>query len=130
MNQPISLVAVVVRNYDYAIIFYVEKLGFESVNNIYQAEQENRWFVVRSREDGHSSVLLAKASSLHQETYVDDQSGGRIFPFVQTDNFDRDYVAYLGIDAKIIRSLKLALYGIFAVFDNLYNNLRDLVQFG
>tara|TARA_R110002049_G_scaffold44333_5_gene130078 strand:- start:129706 stop:130110 length:405 start_codon:yes stop_codon:yes gene_type:complete len=129
MNQSLSLVAVVVRDYDDAIAFYTEKLGFELVDDTYQPEQDKRWVVVRPRGDGQAGVLLARASNTHQGGYIGDQCGGRVFLFLQTDDFERDYNAYLNRGVKFVRPPQHADYGTVAVFEDLYGNLWDLVQF-
>ncbi|MFT4742128.1 MAG: catechol 2,3-dioxygenase-like lactoylglutathione lyase family enzyme [Yoonia sp.] len=129
MNQSISLVAVVVRDYDDAIKFYVEKLGFDLVDDTYQPEQDKRWVVVKPKGDGQASILLAKASSSEQQKFIGNQSGGRVFLFLQTDDFDRDYNNYKNNGIEFIRPPKTAPYGTVAVFSDLYGNLWDLVQF-
>ncbi len=129
MSQSISLVAIVVSDYDDAIAFYTQKLGFTLVEDTYQAEQDKRWVVVKPRGNGQASVLLAKASSTHQEKYIGNQTGGRVFLFLQTDDFDRDYEAYSKKGVKFVRPPKVADYGKVAVFEDLYGNLWDLVQF-
>ncbi len=129
MNQSIALTAVVVRDYDDAIQFYVEKLGFALVEDTYQPEQDKRWVVVKPKGSGQASILLARASNAHQETYIGDQSGGRVFLFLQTDDFDRDYAAYTARGVKFARPPMHAPYGTVAVFEDLYGNLWDLVQF-
>ncbi|MGB0506544.1 MAG: VOC family protein [Pikeienuella sp.] len=129
MKQSLALTAVVVRGYDEAIEFYTEKLGFELVEDTYQPEQDKRWVVVKPKGDGHSSILLAKASTPHQKKYIGDQSGGRVFLFLQTDDFERDYQAYKGRGVNFVRPPKHEAYGTVAVFSDLYGNLWDLVQF-
>ena len=129
MKQSIALVALVVRDYDEAINFYTNKLGFTLVEDSYQPEQDKRWVVVKPPGDGATSLLLARASSSHQETYVGNQAGGRVFLFLQTDDFWRDYKRMLSADIKFVREPKEAPYGIVAVFEDLYGNLWDLVQF-
>ncbi len=129
MPQSLAHVAIVVRDYDEAIAFYVGKLGFELVEDTYQPEQDKRWVVVRPRGSGGSSLLLARASTPHQENYVGDQAGGRVFLFLATDDFDRDHAAYLAAGVTFVREPKLAGYGKVAVFRDLYGNLWDLVQF-
>jgi len=129
MNQSIAHVAVVVRDYDEAILFYVEKLGFELVEDTYQPEQDKRWVVVRPKGNGHASVLLAKATSAQQESFIGDQTGGRVFLFLQTDNFDRDFEAYKSRGVEFVRPPNIAPYGTVAVFRDLYGNLWDLVEF-
>ncbi|MGV1833518.1 VOC family protein [Rhizobium rhizogenes] len=129
MNQDIAHIAIVVRDYDDAIDFYVNKLGFVLVEDSYQPAQDKRWVVVKPRGDGAASLLLARASSSHQENYIGDQAGGRVFLFLQTDDFWRDYAVYLEKGIEFTREPKQADYGIVAVFKDLYGNLWDLVQF-
>jgi catechol 2,3-dioxygenase-like lactoylglutathione lyase family enzyme len=129
MNQSLALVAVVVRDYDEAIAFYTQKLGFELVEDSYQPEQDKRWVVVKPKGDGQAAVLLAKASSAHQEKYIGNQAGGRVFLFLQTIDFARDFAAYASKGVKFVRPPKRAPYGTVAVFEDLYGNLWDLVQF-
>lgn len=129
MNQSLSLVAVVVSDYDEAIAFYTQKLGFVLVDDTYQAEQDKRWVVVKPEGDGQASVLLAKASNTHQENFIGDQTGGRVFLFLQTDDFERDFEIYKKRGIKFVRPPKIAPYGTVAVFEDLYGNLWDLVQF-
>lgn len=129
MNQSIAHIALVVRDYDEAIDFYVNKLGFELVEDTYQPEQDKRWVVVRPRGDGSTSLLLARASSAHQETFIGNQAGGRVFLFLRTDDFRRDHAAMIAAGIRFIREPKQASYGTVAVFEDLYGNLWDLVQF-
>ncbi len=129
MKQSIEHVALVVRDYDEAIDFYVNKLGFELVEDTYQPEQNKRWVVVRPRGDGTTSLLLARASTLDQETFIGNQAGGRVFLFLRTDDFQRDYAAMNEKGIRFIREPKQAPYGTVAVFQDLYGNLWDLVQF-
>ena len=86
MNQSIAHIALVVRDYDEAIAFYVGKLGFELVEDTDQPEQDKRWVVVRPRGHGGTSLLLARAASARQETFIGDQTGGRVFLFLPTDD--------------------------------------------
>ena len=129
MNQSIAHIAIVVRDYDEAIGFYVDKLRFELVEDTYQPEQDKRWVVVRPRGSGSTSLLLARAASAHQETFIGNQAGGRVFLFLRTDDFWRDHAAMLEAGITFIREPKQASYGIVAVFEDLYGNLWDLVQF-
>ena len=129
MNQSISLIAVVVRDYDDAIAFYVDRLGFDLIEDSYQPERDKRWVVVKPIGDGHASVLLAKASNDHQQGFIGDQSGGRVFLFLQTDDFERDFEAYTSKGVEFVRAPKTEPYGTVAVFKDLYGNLWDLVQF-
>lgn len=128
MNQSLALIALVVRDYDEAIDFYTQKLGFDLVEDTYQPEQDKRWVVVRPK-GGQTSVLLARASNAHQEEYIGDQAGGRVFLFLQTDDFERDYAAYKNRGVTFVRPPLVASYGTVAVFEDLYGNLWDLVQF-
>ncbi len=129
MNQSIAHIAIVVRDYDEAIAFYVGKLGFELVEDTCQPEQDKRWVVVRPRGSGSTSLLLARASSAHQEAFIGNRAGGRVFLFLRTDDFRRDHAAMLAAGITFIREPKQASYGIVAVFEDLYGNLWDLVQF-
>jgi catechol 2,3-dioxygenase-like lactoylglutathione lyase family enzyme len=129
VNQSIAHIALVVRDYDEAIDFYVNRLGFELVEDTYQPEQDKRWVVVRPRGDGSTSLLLARASSAHQETFIGNQAGGRVFLFLRTDDFRRDHAAMIAAGIRFIREPKQASYGTVAVFEDLYGNLWDLVQF-
>jgi catechol 2,3-dioxygenase-like lactoylglutathione lyase family enzyme len=129
LNQSIAHIAIVVRDYDEAIGFYVDKLRFELVEDTYQPEQDKRWVVVRPRGSGSTSLLLARASSAHQVTFIGNQAGGRVFLFLRTDDFRRDHAAMLEAGITFIREPKQASYGIVAVFEDLYGNLWDLVQF-
>ncbi len=129
MKQSIALIALVVADYDEAIDFYVNKLGFVLVEDSYQPEQDKRWVVVRPPGDGGTSLLLARASSEHQETFIGNQASGRVFLFLQTDDFWRDHAKMTAAGIRFTREPKEAPYGIVAVFEDLYGNLWDLVQF-
>ncbi|MGQ3214391.1 MAG: VOC family protein [Shinella sp.] len=129
MNQSLAHIALIVRDYDEAIDFYVNTLGFELVDDSYQAEQDKRWVVVRPRGTGTCSILLARASSPDQERYVGDQAGGRVFLFLRTDDFWRDYHALVEKGVAFEREPQTAEYGIVAVFKDLYGNLWDLIEF-
>lgn len=128
MTQSLSHVAVVVEDYDDAIAFYVQKLGFELVEDTYQPEQDKRWVVVRP-PGAQTAILLARAANAHQKTFVGNQSGGRVFLFLQTDDFWRDYELYKSRNIEFVRPPLDASYGTVAVFKDLYGNLWDLVQF-
>jgi catechol 2,3-dioxygenase-like lactoylglutathione lyase family enzyme len=129
LKQSIAHIALVVRDYDEAIDFYVSRLGFDLVEDTYQPEQDKRWVVVRPKGDGSTSLLLARASTPDQETFIGNQAGGRVFLFLQTDDFQRDYAAMLEKGIRFIREPKQATYGTVAVFEDLYGNRWDLVQF-
>jgi catechol 2,3-dioxygenase-like lactoylglutathione lyase family enzyme len=128
MNQSILHVALVVRDYDEAIDFYCQKLSFELLEDTYQPEEDKRWVVVAPPGSNGTSLLLARASSPEQEAFIGRQSGGRVFLFLQTDDFWRDYDKMLSLGIKFVREPKDATYGTVAVFEDLYGNLWDLIQ--
>jgi catechol 2,3-dioxygenase-like lactoylglutathione lyase family enzyme len=128
MKQSIIHVALVVRDYDEAIDLFVGKLNFTLVEDTYQAEQDKRWVVVAPPGSGGASLLLAKASKPEQEPFVGNQAGGRVFLFLSTDDFWRDYNRMNAGGIKFIREPKHAEYGTVAVFEDLYGNLWDLVE--
>jgi len=119
----------VVRDYDKAIDFYCKTLKFDLLEDSYQPEQDKRWVVVRPKGGRGTTLLLAKASKPEQERFIGDQAGGRVFVFLSTDNFDRDYADMQANGIKFIREPKTMDYGTVAVFEDLYGNLWDLVQF-
>ena len=129
MPQSLAHIALIVRDYDEAISFFVETLGFDLVEDSYQPEQDKRWVVVKPKGDGTASILLARASSEHQAKYIGDQAGGRVFLFLRTDDFWRDYERYRSRGVDFVREPKTADYGTVAVFKDLYGNLWDLVEF-
>nr|WP_319388920.1 VOC family protein [uncultured Cohaesibacter sp.] len=129
MPQSMSLIAIVVRDYDEAIAFYTEKLGFELIDDTYQAAQDKRWVVVRPKGEGKTALLLARAKNDHEARYIGDQAGGRVFLFLETDDFWRDYRLYQERDITFIRPPLEADYGTVAVFEDLYGNLWDLVEY-
>ncbi|MEP6507061.1 MAG: VOC family protein [Gemmatimonadales bacterium] len=128
MKQSIIHVAVVVRDYDEAIRFYTEKLNFTLVEDTYQPAQDKRWVVVAPPGSQGTSLLLARASNAEQETFIGNQSGGRVFLFLATDDFWRDYNRMVSIDVKFVRPPKEESYGTVAVFEDLYGNRWDLVE--
>ena len=128
MKQSILHVALVVRDYDEAIEFYCKKLNFTLVEDTYQAEQDKRWVVVSPPGDSGTNLLLARASDPKQEQFIGNQSGGRVFLFLQTDDFWRDYKAMLKKGISFVREPKDEDYGTVAVFEDLYGNLWDLFQ--
>ncbi|MEP0232744.1 VOC family protein [Roseibium sp.] len=129
MTQSLAHVALVVRDYDEALAFYVGLLGFELVEDTYQPEQDKRWVVVKPKGEGTASILLARASNDHQADYIGDQAGGRVFLFLRTDDFWRDYEDYRAKGIEFIREPNEAPYGIVSVFKDIYGNLWDLIQF-
>lgn len=131
MRQGIAHVALVVRDYDEAIAFYVGLLGFTLVEDSYQPEQDKRWVVVAppGAPPGGASLLLARASTPEQERLVGEQAGGRVFLFLATDDFDRDHAAMLANGIVFVREPAVHPYGKVAVFLDLYGNRWDLVEF-
>ena len=128
MKQSIIHVALVVRDYDEAIQFYCEKLHFTLVEDSYQPEQDKRWVVVAPPGSSGATLLLARASTPGQAAFIGMQSGGRVFLFLSTDDFWRDYNAMLSAGIRFVREPKDAPYGTVAVFEDLYGNLWDLIQ--
>ena len=129
MNQAIAHMALVVKEYDDAIDFYTRKLDFILVEDTYQQEQDKRWVVVSPPGNKGTTILLARASNQVQEAFIGDQAGGRVFLFLSTDDFWRDYESYKSKAIEFVREPKEMEYGTVAVFKDLYGNLWDLVQF-
>jgi catechol 2,3-dioxygenase-like lactoylglutathione lyase family enzyme len=128
VKQSIIHVALVVRDYDEAIAFYCDKLHFSLVEDTYQPEQDKRWVVVAPPGSNGTQLLLARASTPEQEAFIGNQAGGRVFLFLRTDDFWRDYREMLGNGIPFVREPKVAPYGTVAVFQDLYGNLWDLVE--
>ena len=127
MQQRIGLVALVVRDYDEAIAWYTRKLRFTLVEDTYQAAQDKRWVVVAPPGGGGTSLLLARASTPEQSQAVGNQTGGRVFLFLQTDDFWRDYEAMTAAGVEFVRQPSVEEYGTVAVFVDLYGTKWDLV---
>lgn len=130
MNQTLALTALVVRDYDEAIDFYVGVLGFRLVEDTPVPEQEKRWVVVAppGPEGVGAGLLLARAVGEEQASRIGNQTGGRVFLFLSTDDLWRDYHSYRQKGVEFVREPKTESYGIVAVFRDLYGNLWDLVQ--
>lgn len=129
MRQSVVHVALVVRDYDEAIAFFTEKLNFTLVEDLYEPEQDKRWVVVAPPGSSGTTVLLARASKPEQEPFIGNQSGGRVFLFLSTDDFWRDYRQMRERDIRFVRPPREAPYGIVAVFEDLYGNRWDLIQY-
>lgn len=129
MKQSIAHIALVVKDYDEAIAFYTQKLNFDLIEDIYQAEQDKRWVIVAPPNSAGTTLLLAQASNSVQETFIGNQAGGRVFLFLSTDDFWRDYEQMRDAGITFVREPKEADYGTVAVFEDLYGNLWDLVEF-
>ena len=128
MRQSIAHIALVVRDYDEAIEFYTKTLRFTLVEDTYQPEQDKRWVVVAPPNSDGATLLLARASNPEQQAFVGKQTGGRVFLFLETDDFWRDYNEMIERGVNFIREPKTESYGIVAVFEDLYGNLWDLLQ--
>ena len=129
MLQSIVHIALVVKDYDEAIDFYTNKLHFTLIEDIYQEEQDKRWVVVSPPGSSGTTILLARASKEEQISFIGNQAGGRVFLFLGTDDFWRDYNEMIVKGIEFVRDPKEQSYGIVAVFKDLYGNLWDLVQF-
>jgi catechol 2,3-dioxygenase-like lactoylglutathione lyase family enzyme len=126
VRQRLSLVALLVRDYDEAIAFYVGKLGFELREDT-RLSHEKRWVVVGPK-GGHASLLLAKAAGEEQTNAIGRQGGGRVFLFMETDNFARDYARYRAAGVAFRERPRTEPYGKVAVFEDLYGNPWDLIE--
>ncbi len=127
MKQSLALVSLVVRDYDEALEFFVGKLGFVLVEDSEVPEQGKRWVVV-APPDSDARLLLARASSEEQQSRIGNQTGGRVFLFLYTDDFWRDYEVFKSKGVVFVREPKEEAYGTVAVFKDLYGNLWDLLQ--
>lgn len=128
MQQSILHVALVVRDYDEAIAFFCGKLGFTLVEDTYQPEQDKRWVVVAPPGSTGTSLLLARAANPEQQAFIGRQTGGRVFLFLRTDDFWRDYERMQAVGIRFVREPKEAPYGTVAVFEDLYGNWWDLIE--
>lgn len=128
MKQQIAHIALVVANYDEAIKFYTEKLKFTLVEDT-KLSEEKRWAKVAPKNSDGCELLLAKGVGEEQSSRIGNQTGGRVFLFLRTDDFWRDYNNYLSKGVKFVRAPVDEDYGTVAVFADLYGNLWDLVEF-
>ncbi len=128
MKQSIVHIALVVRDYDEAIEFYTKTLHFTLIEDTYQPEQDKRWVVIAPPGSHGVTLLLAKTSKPEQEAFVGNQTGGRVFLFLNTDDFWRDYNEMIERGVNFVRKPKTESYGIVAVFEDVYVNLRDFLQ--
>jgi len=127
MKQRIAHIALVVNDYDEAIQFYTQKLGFSLVEDT-QLSEAKRWVLVAPPGANGTCLLLAKAADERQQESVGNQSGGRVFLFLFTDDFWRDYTRMVQVGVRFVRPPKEEGYGRVAVFEDLYGNLWDLVE--
>ncbi len=131
MQNYLAHIALVVADYDEAIAWFTNILGFTLVADEYQAEQDKRWVLIKppGAPDGATSILLARASNPEQREFVGNQTGGRVFLFLATDDFARDHAAFMARGVRFVRDPLRASYGTVAVFEDLYGNRWDLVEF-
>lgn len=129
MNQQLFQLALVVRDYDEAIAFYTQKLGFELLEDTILSKTK-RWVVVKPKGQGGCRLLLAKAANAEQHNAIGNQTGGRVFLFLHTDDIERDYQNLKAADVKIVREPSKEPFGKVLVFEDLYGNLWDLIEAG
>ena len=127
MNQRLAHIALVVNDYDEAIRFYTEKLHFDLVEDT-QLSDTKRWVIVKPRGTDGCSLLLAKAATEEQRSRVGNQTGGRVFLFLHTNDFKKDYQNLLDNQIEIVRQPQQEIYGMVAVFKDLYGNLWDMIE--
>jgi catechol 2,3-dioxygenase-like lactoylglutathione lyase family enzyme len=127
MNQRLAQIALVVNDYDEAIKFYTEKLNFLLLEDTVLSETK-RWIVVKPNGDGGCNILLAKAATEEQRSRIGNQSGGRVFLFMHTDDLKRDYKNLIANNVEFVRQPSEEVYGTVAVFKDLYGNLWDLIE--
>jgi catechol 2,3-dioxygenase-like lactoylglutathione lyase family enzyme len=131
MSQTLGHVTLVIRDYDEAIAFFTQKLGFELIEDSVSTDRvgrNKRWVLVRPHGPGGPSLLLAQASTPQEESRIGNQTGGRVFLFLHTDDFWRDYRTFIACGVKFCREPKEESYGTVAVFEDLYGNKWDLLQ--
>lgn len=128
LKHTIGYVSLVVRDYDEAIRFYTETLGFRLVEDTFLPAQQKRWVLVAPPGSTETRLLLARADGDEQASRIGNQTGGRVFLFLHTDDFWRDYHAYKTNGVEFVRPPSEEAYGTVAVFVDLYGNLWDLLQ--
>ncbi len=127
MKQNLTHIAIVVDDYDKAIEFYTQKLNFTLIEDTTLSDTK-RWVLVRPKGANECSLLLAKGANEEQKSRIGNQTGGRVFLFLHTDNFKRDYQNLIDNKIKIVRQPSVEDYGTVAVFEDLYGNLWDLIE--
>ena len=127
MKQRIAHISLVVKDYDEAIQFYTRKLDFKLIEDTKLGE-DKRWVLVAPPGAGECCLLLAKAANEKQAESVGNQSGGRVFLFLFTDDFWRDYNNMVAKNIHFVRPPKMEAYGMVAVFEDLYGNQWDLLE--
>lgn len=128
MIQSIVHISLLVKDYDEAIEFYTKKLHFTLIEDTYQPEQDKRWVVISPPGSSGTTILLARASKPEQLSFIGNQAGGRVFLFLATDDFWRDYKEMIDNNIEFVRKPQEQDYGTVSVFKDLYGNLWDLVQ--
>ena len=128
MKQNLAHVALVAQDYDEALAFFCEKLDFTVIEDTYQPAQEKRWVLVAPPNSNGTALLLARAATDQQRAAIGNQTGGRVFLFLHTDDFWRDYKRMELAGVKFVRPPMEEPYGTVAVFEDLYGNLWDLLQ--
>lgn len=128
MKQSITHVQFVVRDYDEAIAFFTKKLHFTLTEDIYIPEEKKRWVTVAPPGSPEVKLILGKAKNPEQEKAIGNQTGGRVFLVLHTDDFDRDYKEMLSLGIKFVREPKKTVYGTVAVWEDLYGNWWDLIE--
>lgn len=128
MKQSLGLVSLVVPDYDSAIEFFVGKLGFELLEDTHIENENKRWVVVKPKGSQGAALLLARASTETQEASIGNQTGGRVFLFLYTDDFWRDYEHYQSQGILFVRAPKQTDYGTVAVFADEFGNHWDLIE--
>jgi catechol 2,3-dioxygenase-like lactoylglutathione lyase family enzyme len=127
MSQRLVQIALVVNDYDEAIKFYTEKLNFTLIEDTLLSETK-RWVIISPKGESSCALLLAKAANEEQKSRIGNQTGGRVFLFLHTDNFWRDYNGMLANNIHFVRHPSEEAYGTVAVFEDLYGNLWDLIE--
>lgn len=127
MSRKIALISLIVKDYDEAINFYTKVLDFNLIEDT-KLSEEKRWVVIQASEVDSFSLLLAKASNEEEASRIGNQTGGRVFLFLNTDNFYRDYNNFKNKGINFVREPITEEYGTVAVFEDLYGNLWDLIE--
>ncbi len=127
MKQHIAHISLVVEDYDDAINFYTQKIGFELIEDT-KLSEEKRWVLVKPKGATETAILLAKAANTEQKSRIGNQTGGRVFMFLYTDNFWRDYHLMVEKGVKFVREPKEEVYATVAFFADLYGNQWDLLE--
>jgi catechol 2,3-dioxygenase-like lactoylglutathione lyase family enzyme len=129
MKQAIVHMSLLVADYDEAIAFFCKTLNFDLLEDTYQVDQDKRWVVVRPPGSTGAGLVLARASNSRQAEFIGNQSGNRVFLFLATDDFHRDHDRMRQNGVNFVREPKTMDYGTVAVFEDLYGNLWDLIEF-